>query len=65
MFEEMDKKVKAGVSVEEIARWLQEDLMQLQDVKRETLVRQLYRYKSQFTARSDSHSPTAVFEEGD
>jgi len=45
-FDEMDKKVKAGVSVEEIARWLQEDLLQLQDVKRETLVRQLYRYKA-------------------
>ena len=45
-FDEMDKKVKAGVSVEEVARWLQEDLMQLPEVKRETLVRQLYRYKA-------------------
>ncbi len=45
-FNEMDKKVKAGISVEEVARWLQEDLMQLPEVKRETLVRQLYRYKA-------------------
>ncbi len=45
-FDEMDKKVKAGISVEEVARWLQEDLMQLPEVKRETLVRQLYRYKA-------------------
>ena len=45
-FDEFDKKVKAGIALEEIARWLQEDMFQQTDIKRESLVRKLYRYKA-------------------
>lgn len=45
-FDEFDKKVKAGIALEEIGRWLQEDMFQQMDIKRESLVRKLYRYKS-------------------
>ena len=45
-FEEFDKKVKAGISGEEIARWLQEDMCQQMGIKRESLVRKLFRYKA-------------------
>jgi len=45
-FEELDRKIKMNIAVEEIARWIQEDKMQLTDLKRESLVRQLYRYKA-------------------
>jgi hypothetical protein len=45
-FAEMDKKVKAGIALEEIARWLQEDMFQQVEIKRESLVRKLFRYKA-------------------
>lgn len=45
-FDEFDKKVKAGIALEEIGRWLQEDMFQQMDIKRDSLVRKLYRYKS-------------------
>ena len=45
-FDEFDKKVKAGIALEEIGRWLQEDMFQQTDIKRESLVRKLYRYKA-------------------
>ena len=45
-FQEMDMKIKAAISVEEVARWLQEDMLQVPEVQRKTLVRQLYRYKA-------------------
>lgn len=45
-FDEFDKKVKAGIALEEVGRWLQEDMFQQMDIKRESLVRKLYRYKS-------------------
>ena len=45
-FDEFDKKVKAGIALEEIGRWLQEDMFQQMDIKLESLVRKLYRYKS-------------------
>ncbi len=45
-FDEFDKKVKAGIALEEIGRWLQEDMFQQLDIKRESLVRKLYRYKA-------------------
>ena len=37
-FEEFHKKIVAGVVLEEIARWLQEDMYQQVDIKRESLV---------------------------
>ena len=45
-FKEMDDKIKAGVAVEEVARWLQEDMFQQTEIKRDSLVRKLYRYKA-------------------
>lgn len=45
-FDEFDKKVKAGIALEEVGRWLQEDMFQQMDIKRDSLVRKLYRYKS-------------------
>lgn len=45
-FDEFDKKVKAGIALEEVGRWLQEDMFQQMDIKRESLVRKLYRYKA-------------------
>lgn len=45
-FPEIDIKIKAGVDLDEIARWIQEDLMAMDDIQRESLKRQLYRYKS-------------------
>lgn len=44
-FKEMDDKVKAGVAIEEVARWLQEDCFAQTEIKRDSLVRKLYRYK--------------------
>jgi len=45
-FVELDAKIKAGISIEEIARWLQEDMFQMTDIQMDSLKRQLYRYKS-------------------
>ena len=45
-FVEFDKKVKAGIALEEVGRWLQEDMFQQTGIKRESLVRKLYRYKA-------------------
>lgn len=45
-FPEIESKIKAGVSPDEVGRWLQEDMFKLCDIKRESVVRQLYRYKS-------------------
>lgn len=44
-FPEVDKKIRAGIPCENIAEWIQEDQGEYTDVKRESLVRQLYRYK--------------------
>ena len=35
-----------NIAVEELAKWIQEDRMQMTDIKRDSLVRQLYRYKA-------------------
>jgi hypothetical protein len=45
-FPEIEAKIKAGVSPDEVARWLQEDMFQLGDIQRESAKRQLYRYKA-------------------
>lgn len=45
-FPEVEAKIKAGVSPDEVARWLQEDMFQLGDIQRESVKRQLYRYKA-------------------
>lgn len=45
-FPEIDAKIKAGVAIEEITRWLQEDMFEMTDIQYESLKRQLYRYKS-------------------
>lgn len=45
-FEELDTKLKMNIAVEELARWLQEEQMCKTEVQRESLVRQLYRYKA-------------------
>lgn len=45
-FDEMTKKVKAGIALEEIARWLQEDMFQQTGIKRESLTRKLFRFKA-------------------
>ena len=44
-FDEVERKLKANIAVEEIARWIQEDMLSYDDVKRESLARVLYRYK--------------------
>jgi len=41
---------KAGVAPEEVARWLQEDVLQFTDIQRDSLKRQLYRYKAALPA---------------
>lgn len=46
-FDELDGRIKAGISPDEVARWLQEDMLQMTDIQRESLRRQLYRYKSE------------------
>ncbi len=46
-FNEVDIKIKAGVSIEELARWLQEDMFQMTDIQFDSLKRQLYRYKAE------------------
>lgn len=45
-FPEVEAKVKAGVSPDEVARWLQEDMFQLTDIQRDSVKRQIYRFKS-------------------
>ena len=45
-FEQVDSKVKEGVAISEIARWIQEDLMEQTDIKRSSLERKLYDYKA-------------------
>jgi hypothetical protein len=45
-FPEINAKIKAGVSIEEVSRWIQEDIFQLTDIQRNSLVRQLYRYRT-------------------
>jgi hypothetical protein len=44
-FDEIDRRIRAGFAVEEVAEWMQEDLNLRTEIKRESLVRQLYRYK--------------------
>lgn len=56
-FDEFDKKVKAGIALEEIGRWLQEDMFQQMDIKRESLVRKLYRYKASLPPASIVKEP--------
>lgn len=45
-YAELHEKICADVAVEEVARWVQEDEMEALEVKRDTLIRQLYRYKA-------------------
>lgn len=45
-YKEMSEKIKADIAVEDVAKWLQEDMFQQLDIKRESLVRKLYRYKA-------------------
>lgn len=45
-FDQMADKIKAGVSVETVAEWLQEDMFQQVDIQRESLVRKLFRFKA-------------------
>jgi len=45
-FNELDMRIKAGISIDEVARWLQEDMFQMTDIQFDSLKRQLYRYKS-------------------
>lgn len=40
-------KIKAGIAIEEVARWIQDDMMEYRDSKRESLTRALYRFKSE------------------
>ena len=49
-FPQIEGKVKAGISLDEVARWIQEDLFQLTDIQRESVKRQLYRYKATLPA---------------
>ena len=46
-WEKADERIKAGIALEEVARWIQDDMLEYRDSKRESLVRALYRYKSQ------------------
>jgi hypothetical protein len=45
-FDEVDARIKAGISPDEVARWLQEDMFQLGDIQRDSVRRQLYRFKA-------------------
>lgn len=49
-FPEMEIRIKSGIAPEEVARWLQEDVLQFTDIQRESLKRQLYRYKAALPA---------------
>jgi hypothetical protein len=49
-FPEIEIRIKAGVAPEEVARWLQEDVLQYTDIQRDSLKRQLYRYKAALPA---------------
>lgn len=40
-------KIKAGIAIEEVARWMQDDMMEYRDSKRESLIRNLYRFKGE------------------
>lgn len=40
-----DKKIKAGIALEEVGRWIQDDMLEYRDAKRDSLIRALYRYK--------------------
>lgn len=44
-FPAVDKKIRAGVPCENVAEWIQDDQNEYTDIKRDSLVRQLYRYK--------------------
>ena len=44
-FDEIDSRIKANISVKEVARWIQEDRGGRLDVTREGLEKQLFRYK--------------------
>jgi len=46
-FGELHQKVVAGVAVENIADWVQEEKQEYLEIKRDSLVRVIYRYKSQ------------------
>lgn len=45
-YDELKKKIIAGIAPEEVARWIQEDMMGYLDAKRDSLARQLYRFKA-------------------
>lgn len=56
-FKTFDEKIKAGIAVEEIARWLQDDMLQQTGIQRDSLVRKLYRYKASLPPASLVHEP--------
>lgn len=45
-FPEVERKIKADIAPEEVARWIQEDMLECLDVQRSSLVRALYRFKA-------------------
>lgn len=46
-YKQMYDKLCAGIVPEEVARWIQEDMLERLDVKRESLVRELYKFKAE------------------
>lgn len=49
-YQEVHDKICAGVAIERIAEWLQEEKGEFTNIKRPSLVRQLYRYKESIPA---------------
>lgn len=47
---EVDQKVRAGIAIENIAEWVQEERGEYLDAKRDSLIRALYRYKQSLPA---------------
>jgi len=45
-WEMAETKIKAGIALEEVTRWIQDDMFEYMEVKKESLTRTLYRFKS-------------------
>lgn len=49
-FTEADKRIKGGIPIEDVAKFVQEESGEYTEIKRDSLIRQLYRYKDSVPA---------------
>jgi hypothetical protein len=49
-FPELDKRVRGGISIEDVASFIQDESAEYTEIKRDSLIRQLYRFKDSIPA---------------